>query len=248
MSFIDTSEWFKNLFKSRQVRKLPQDKLNGKLVRAKFEVDLSSQLSPNLTRNRAMAINKVSHYFGISPEELEKILSASPVTPSRDDLEQRIRNYTKWGWSQDEAWAKISTDLGISPKELQRILTQSPAEYASNQSLEVVHNRYEYHGLKEHFAKGLRMALGIGWSVGYFVYYIGCLILWGSATIYYGQVWGIIGILLNIILMPLFTIAFPFVFFMREGNLPWLWIFFFIGMIIMQFVIGFVASIFVHDI
>jgi hypothetical protein len=76
---------------------------------------------------------KVKHWFGVSPEEVEKILSTSSSAPSRDDLEQRIRNYTKWGWSQDEALAKISSDLGISPEEVKRIITQSPAKDDSNQ-------------------------------------------------------------------------------------------------------------------
>jgi len=74
------------------------------------------------------ALNRVAKNTGQSPLESMSILTSSEAVPYRDDLEQRIQNYRKWGISPVEAWAKVARDIGISPEEVEKIITQYPGD------------------------------------------------------------------------------------------------------------------------
>jgi hypothetical protein len=57
-----------------------------------------------------------------------------PGKPFRNDLELRVLNFIKSGWTSTEAVEKIASEIGMSPDEVDRIISQRPDEYNSNQS------------------------------------------------------------------------------------------------------------------
>lgn len=57
-----------------------------------------------------------------------------PGKPFRDELEQRVLNFMKAGWTSTEALEKIASETGMSPEEADRIISQTPDDYNANQS------------------------------------------------------------------------------------------------------------------
>ncbi len=88
-----------------------------------------------------------------------------------------------------------------------------------------------------------KITTGSGWAFGA-IYVLGALMLWWLATAWYVKQWGILGVLANIILVPIFMAAFPFIFWIKEGALPWLWIFIFAGILLAHLILGFILSLF----
>jgi hypothetical protein len=73
------------------------------------------------------ALNKVAKESNQSPLDILNIMgSPSEISAYRNDLEQRIEGYIKWGISPVEACTKVARDIGISIEVVERIITQYP--------------------------------------------------------------------------------------------------------------------------
>jgi len=105
-------------------KKLLNIKPAASQVRDKFIQALQSNLSTNPVTNMVMAINRVSHWFGISSDELKIILSNSLT---KDDFETALELYQRSGVNKRYAEKYIAIELGISVEDLRKILIAPPA-------------------------------------------------------------------------------------------------------------------------
>jgi hypothetical protein len=78
------------------------------------------------------ALNKVAKESNQLPLEILSIMgSPSEISPYRNDIEQRIQGYIKWGISPIEAWTKVARDIGIPIEVVEKIITQYPVDKIS---------------------------------------------------------------------------------------------------------------------
>lgn len=88
-----------------------------------------------------------------------------------------------------------------------------------------------------------RAGTGFG-CLTYAGYMVGGLLLWGIATAWYARTWGVLGVIANIVLMPIFMVGFPFIFWIKQGRFPWGWVEIAGGMLVLQWVLFYMLWLF----
>jgi hypothetical protein len=101
-------------------------------VRQKFIQALEGILSPDPRIRMVTIKNRLTHWFGMSHEELKDALSKSLT---KNELNKIIIMYEHGGYPRRDAERSLAKEIGITVKELREILTSCPTDYLHNHPL-----------------------------------------------------------------------------------------------------------------